>query len=163
MWFRLIQTLSVNVVTKLSEIIDSLGNPGALNAKLVDLANQHKQRGTTRAHFDVSILYKIVGKLLITYPMNCRIWPPCCLDFWLPLSDPPSLRKQNKPGHPPCKASTPSSQLLLEIHSSCIASSCFSHYRSKNLYYRHMSINWNEEKLKIHNSASSFYLVCVER
>ncbi|EFX66729.1 hypothetical protein DAPPUDRAFT_302433 [Daphnia pulex] len=45
-------TLSVNVVTKLSEIIDSLGNPGALNGKLVDLANQHKQRGTTRAHFD---------------------------------------------------------------------------------------------------------------
>ncbi|XP_046638598.1 hemoglobin-1-like [Daphnia pulicaria] len=45
-------TLSVNVVTKLSEIIDSLGNSGALNAKLVDLANQHKQRGTTRAHFD---------------------------------------------------------------------------------------------------------------
>lgn len=107
--------MSVNVVTKLSEIIDSLGNPGALNGKLVDLANQHKQRGTTRAHFDVSILYKIVGKLLITYPMNCRTWPPCCLDFWLPLSAPPSQLKPNKPGHPPCKASTPSSKLLLEI------------------------------------------------
>nr|CAH0110953.1 unnamed protein product [Daphnia galeata] len=41
-------TLLVNVLTKLSELIDSLGNPDALNGKLVDLANQHKGRGTTR-------------------------------------------------------------------------------------------------------------------
>lgn len=50
------QTLSVNVLTKLSELIDGMSNPEGLNAQLVDLAKQHKNRGTTRAHFDVSIL-----------------------------------------------------------------------------------------------------------
>lgn len=47
-----LKTLSVNVLTKLSELIGCMGNPDALNAQLVDLANQHKGRGTTRAHFD---------------------------------------------------------------------------------------------------------------
>ncbi|KAI9553129.1 hypothetical protein GHT06_021021 [Daphnia sinensis] len=47
-----LKTLSVNVLTKLSELIDCMGNPDALQGQLVDLANQHKQRGTTRAHFD---------------------------------------------------------------------------------------------------------------
>jgi hypothetical protein len=49
------QTLSVNVLTKLSELIDGMSNPDGLNAQLVELAKQHKNRGTTRTHFDVSI------------------------------------------------------------------------------------------------------------
>ncbi len=46
--------MSVNVLTKLSELIDSLGNPDALISKLIDLANERKGRGTTQAHFGVS-------------------------------------------------------------------------------------------------------------
>nr|CAH0109222.1 unnamed protein product [Daphnia galeata] len=47
-----LKTLSVNVLTKLSELIDSMGNPDCLSGQLADLAKQHKNRGTTRAHFD---------------------------------------------------------------------------------------------------------------
>jgi hypothetical protein len=45
--------MSVKVFARLSELIDSLGNPDALIGKLIDLANEHKGRGTTQAHFDV--------------------------------------------------------------------------------------------------------------
>jgi hypothetical protein len=51
------QTLSVNVLTKLSELIDAMSNPDCLSGQLADLAKQHKNRGTTRAHFDVSISF----------------------------------------------------------------------------------------------------------
>ncbi|XP_046454560.1 hemoglobin subunit epsilon-like [Daphnia pulex] len=47
-----LKTLSVNVLTKLSELIDGMSNPDGLNAQLVELAKQHKNRGTTRTHFD---------------------------------------------------------------------------------------------------------------
>jgi hypothetical protein len=49
------QSLSVKVLARLSELIDSLGTPERLISKLIDsMANEHKGRGTTRAHFDVS-------------------------------------------------------------------------------------------------------------
>ena len=48
--------MSVKVFARLSELIDSLGNPDALIGKLIDLANEHKGRGTTQAHFDVSFI-----------------------------------------------------------------------------------------------------------
>ncbi len=51
------QSLSVKVFARLSELHDRLfrlGNPERLISKLIDLANEHKGRGTTQAHFDVS-------------------------------------------------------------------------------------------------------------
>jgi hypothetical protein len=34
-----------------------MGNLDCLSGQLVDLAKQHKNRGTTRAHFDVRIFF----------------------------------------------------------------------------------------------------------
>ena len=51
-----LKTLSFNVLSKFTTVIESAGNLGALSQQLTALGADHKKLGVKRADFDVSLM-----------------------------------------------------------------------------------------------------------